>query len=67
MSKDTVPLARRAAEVHSPAWMVAYAVDLVLLGATYATLVFSGPKVALVFALAALAAVVVSLVPALKR
>jgi hypothetical protein len=50
--------------VHSPAWMVAYAVDLVLLGATYATLVFSGPKVALVFALAA---VVVSLVPALKR
>ncbi len=53
--------------MHSPAWMVAYAVDLVLLGATYATLVFSGPKVALVFALAALAAVVVSLVPALKR
>jgi hypothetical protein len=57
--------------VHSPTWMVAYAVDLVLLGATYATLVFSGPKVALVFALvfalAALAAVVVSLVPALKR
>ena len=53
--------------MHSPAWMVAYAVDLVLLGATYATLGFSGPKVALVFALAALAAVVVSLVPALKR
>ena len=53
--------------MHSPAWMVAYAVDLVLLGATYATLVFSGPKVALVFVLAALAAVVVSLVPALKR
>jgi hypothetical protein len=53
--------------VHSPAWMVAYAVDLVLLGTTYARLVFSGPKVALVFALAALAAVVVSLVPALKR
>jgi hypothetical protein len=53
--------------VHSPTWMVAYAVDLVLLGATYATLVFSGPEVALVFALAALAAVVVSLVPALKR
>ena len=52
--------------MHSPAWMVAYAVDLVLLGATYATLVFSGPKVALVFALATLAAVVVSLVPALN-
>ncbi len=54
--------------MHSPTWMVAYAVDLVLLGATYATLVFSGPEVALVFALVfALAAVVVSLVPALKR
>jgi hypothetical protein len=47
--------------------MVAYAVVLVLVGATYATLVLSGPKVALVFALTALAAVVVSLVLALKR
>jgi hypothetical protein len=47
--------------------MVAYAVVLALLGATYAALVFSGPKVALVFALAALVAVVVSLVLALKR
>ena len=53
--------------MRSPAWMVAYAVVLVLLGTAYATLVFSGPRVALVFALAALAAVVVSLVPALKR
>jgi hypothetical protein len=47
--------------------MVAYALVLVLLGATYATLVFSGPKVALVFALAALAAVLVAVVLALKR
>ena len=47
--------------------MVAYAVVLVLLGATYATLVFSGPKVALVLALAALAAVVVSLALSLRR
>jgi hypothetical protein len=53
--------------VRSPAWMVAYAVVLVLLGAAYATLVFSNPRVALFFALAALAAVVVSLVLALKR
>ena len=47
--------------------MAAYAVVLVLLGAVYASLVFSGPRVALFFALAALAAVVVSLVLALKR
>jgi hypothetical protein len=47
--------------------MVAYAVVLALLGATYATLVFSGEKVALVFALAALAAVLVAVVLALKR
>ena len=53
--------------MRSPAWMVAYAVVLVLLGATYATLVFSGPKTALVLALAALAAVFVSLALALRR
>ena len=47
--------------------MVAYSVVLALLGATYAALVFSGPKVALVFALAALAAVLVAVVLALKR
>jgi hypothetical protein len=51
--------------MRSPAWMVAYAVVLVLLGAVYATLVFYGLKTALVFALGALAAVVVSL--ALRR
>jgi len=47
--------------------MVAYAVVLVLLGAAYTTLVFAGPRVALFFALAALAAAVLSLVLALKR
>jgi hypothetical protein len=53
--------------MRSPAWMVAYAVVLVLLGVAYATLVFSGPKAALVFALAALAVVLVSLALALRR
>jgi hypothetical protein len=53
--------------VRSPAWMVAYAVTLLLLGATYAALVFSGPRAALIFALAALAAVLVAVVLALKR
>ncbi len=53
--------------MRSPAWMVAYAVVLALLGVTYTALVFYSPKTALVFALAALAAVVVSLVLALKR
>jgi hypothetical protein len=53
--------------LRSPAWMAAYAVTLVLLGATYATLVFFGSQVALVFALAALAAVLVAVVLALKR
>jgi hypothetical protein len=47
--------------------MVAYAVVLVLLGAAYAALVFSGPRVALVFALAALVAVLVAVALALKR
>jgi hypothetical protein len=46
--------------------MVAYAVVLALLGVTYATLMFSGPRVTLFFALDALAAAVVSLVLALK-
>jgi hypothetical protein len=47
--------------MRSPAWMVAYAVVLALLGATYGTLIFVGPKVALLFALAALAAMIVAL------
>jgi len=54
--------------VRFPAFlMIAYAVVLALLGVTYTALVFSSPKIALVFALAALVAVVVSLVLALKR
>jgi hypothetical protein len=53
--------------VRSPAWMAAYAVTLVLLGAAYATLVFSSPRAALTFALAALVTVVVSLVLTLRR
>ncbi len=47
--------------------MVAYAAVLVLLGATYATLVLSGPRVALIFARGALAAVLVAVALALKR
>jgi hypothetical protein len=47
--------------------MVAYAVVLVLLGAAYAALVFYGAKVALVFALAALVAVLVAWVLALIK
>jgi hypothetical protein len=47
--------------------MVAYAVVLALLGAAYATLVFYGAEVALVFALAALAAVLAAVVLAVKR
>ncbi len=53
--------------MRSPAWMAAYAVTLVLLGAAYVTLVFSGPRAALVFALSALAAVLVAVVLAIKR
>ena len=53
--------------MRSPAWMVAYALTLVLLGATYAALVFLGSEAALVFALVALVAVVTAVVLALKR
>ena len=53
--------------MRSPAWMVAYAVVLALLGASYASLVFIGPRIALFSALAALVAVVVAVVLALKR
>jgi len=41
--------------------MAAYALVLALLGGTYASLVFAGPRIALFFALAALAAMVVAL------
>jgi hypothetical protein len=53
--------------VRSPAWMVAYAVVLVLLGAAYATLVFHDAQVALIFALAALATVLVAVALAIRR
>jgi hypothetical protein len=53
--------------VRSPAWMAAYAVTLLLLGVTYAALVFFGSQVALVFALAALVAVVVAVALAFLR
>ena len=47
--------------------MAAYAVTLALLGAAYAALVFYDRRAALVFALAALAAVLVAVALALKR
>ncbi len=47
--------------------MLAYAVALVLLGTTYAALVFMGPEAALIFALMALVAVVTAVVLVLKR
>ena len=53
--------------MRSPAWMAVYAVTLALLGATYAALVFYGRQAALVFALAALAAVLVAVMLVLKR
>ena len=53
--------------MRSPAWMVAYALALVLLGATYAALVFLGPEVALVFALMALVTMMTAVVLVLKR
>jgi hypothetical protein len=53
--------------LRSPAWMAAYAVTLALLGATYVALVFYGRQAALVFAPAALAAVLLAVVLALKR
>ena len=53
--------------MRSPAWMVAYALTLVLLGATYGTLILFGPKVALLFALAALVAVLAAVALAFFR
>jgi len=47
--------------VRTPAWMIAYAFVLALLGGSYASLVFVGQQIALVFALAALAAIIVAL------
>lgn len=53
--------------MRSPAWMIAYAVTLVLVGAAYVALVFYGAEAALVFALAALVTVVVALALAFLR
>ena len=53
--------------MRSPVWIVAYALVLAFLGAAYAMLVFTGPRVALLFAVAALAAVVVAVLLTLKR
>ncbi len=53
--------------LRSPVWMLAYALALVLLGATYAALVFLGSEAALIFALMALVAVVTAVVLVLKR
>ena len=53
--------------MRSPVWMLAYAVALVLLGVTYAALVFLGSEAALIFALMALVAVVTAVVLVLKR
>lgn len=47
--------------MRSPVWVIAYGLVLALLGATYATLVFVGPGLALPIALVALAAMVVTL------
>ncbi len=53
--------------MRSPTWMVAYAIVLALLGATYAALVFVGPGLALPIALLALAAMVVTLLLVILR
>ena len=53
--------------MRSPAWMAAYAVTLVLLGASYGALILTGPKVALIFALAALVTVVLAAALAFLR
>lgn len=47
--------------MRSPVWMAAYGIVLLLLGATYAALVFVGPGLALPIALVALAAMIVTL------
>ena len=53
--------------MRSPVWMVAYGLVLVLLGATYAALVFAGPGLALPLALVALAGMVVTLLLVILR
>ena len=53
--------------MRSPARMVAYALVLALLGTAYAALVFLGPNVALIFALAALVTAVAAATLALWK
>jgi hypothetical protein len=47
--------------------MAAYAVALVLLGTAYVTLVFTGPRTALLFAIFALAMMLVAVMLVLRR
>ena len=53
--------------MRSPVWMLAYAAVLVLLGAGYATVVYVGPRAALLFTVPALVAVLVSVYLTLRR
>ncbi|MDQ3428571.1 MAG: hypothetical protein M3479_01320, partial [Actinomycetota bacterium] len=57
----------REHRVRSPAWMVAYAAVLVLLGAGYATVVYVGPRAALFFTVPAFVAALVSVYLTLRR
>lgn len=50
-----------------PAWMLAYAAMLVLLGAGFVTVVYVGPRAALFFTVPALAAALVSVYLTLRR
>ena len=53
--------------MRSPAWMVAYAVALVLLGAGMLTVVFVGARAALFFTVPALGAMLVAVYLTYKR
>ena len=53
--------------MRTPAWMAAYAAALLLVGASYAALVFVGRGLALAFALAALVAVVAAVILTVRR
>ncbi len=53
--------------MRSPLWMVPYVLVLLFSGASYAALVFLGVRIALLLALAAFVAAIVSLVLVIKR
>ena len=53
--------------MRSPAWMVAYAAALVLLGAGFLTVVYVGARAALFFTVPALAAMLIAVYLTLKR